>query len=170
MTSESKARREPDYTSTFKGGTVWSVWRCQNEVKRTPDHAAHLAGWILHCPGAHLMWSYWHVGLVHLRDLPGVKPAKKTYKEAEHELFVFAINPEAGDVDPDAGPWPHLEPFDHVVQFHGVNDVQAVHVIERMLSLVMSGEISPDQDYRQIWRATIPAIARKVAEERWAPS
>lgn len=170
MTSESKARREPDYTTKFGDGTIWSIWRCNDQKKQTPDHAACLAGWILYCPGAHLMWSYWYVGLVHLRELPGVQSAHKQYAEAEYETMVFAINPDAGDVDPDDGPFPHLEPFDHVVQFHGVNDAQAVHVIERMLSLVMSGEISPDQDYRQIWRATLPAIARKVAEERWAPS
>src|SRR6266576_2963254 len=46
----------------------------------------------------HPFWSWWHIGVISLKDFPGMPPAHKKYPEAEYEFSIFALNP-----DPDPG-------------------------------------------------------------------
>ena len=89
--------REPD----LQGGPV-RAWRiAQTDAVRQahidsfgyPD--AGIDTWIVNGP-FHPFWSWWHVGVVHLRDIPNCPPAQKKYPEAEYEFTVFTLDPDPG--------------------------------------------------------------------------
>ena len=113
--------------------------------------------------GANPFWSYWMVAIVHLRDIPGVPPARKSYADAEFEFLIATIDPEkAPNPDPDLGPWPLLRPMDCVVHFHGVIDDQAAKLLELAVrDMVLSAE-SPDSDYREAWKRKIWATVEHM--------
>jgi hypothetical protein len=144
--------REPDFEGM--AGRAWRIdIRPEDRVQRDQD--ASLAGWHMHCPHAHPFWSWYMVTLIHLRDLPGMsKLATKNYPEASHEVVVMSLNPDHPLREPGRVQHPlnYLVPFDHVIQFDGTNDEQAVHVIELYVRACVDGHISPDQDYRQAWK------------------
>lgn len=107
----------------------------------------------MNVPGAHAFWSWWTVTLVHLREVPGVPPPHLKYPEAEYEFTIFSINPEAcPEPDPDAVGHPILTPPDVVEQFHGVSDEDAERICLGAVQAIVNGHISPDQDYRGVWK------------------
>ncbi len=143
-------RREPDVKGPY--GRAWFI-----ETKR-PEHAACLGSWIVNVPGAHPYWEHWLVALVHLREVPGVAPAKKKYPEAEFEFSIQSINPETcPEPDPDKAEegYPLLQPVDVVEQFHGVSDRDARRIVDTCIEAMVHGRISPDQDFRPMWNRTI---------------
>ena len=121
------------------------------------DHPACLAHWLVNVKGAHPFWEHWYVALIHLRDLPGVDPAKKRYPEAEYEFIIASISPEeAPEPDPDQkGSYPLMTPIDVVEQFHGVSDRDAIRIAQAGIQAMMQGRISPDQDFRSMWHGLI---------------
>lgn len=156
--AQTTTTRAPD----FRGVGEWKAWRCRlPTVLEKPDHQATVAGWLLFCPGAHLAWSYWWITLVHLRDIPGVPPAKLRFPGAGWEVLCMAQEPDhAPDPDDATGTLRFLTPLDWVVQFGDVaNDEQATRVIEAVVDLIMSGRVSPDQDFRSFWMRSIPDTA-----------
>ncbi len=118
---------------------------------------AGLASWLVNRPGAHPYWQWWLVGVTHLRDVPGMKPAHKKYPEAEYEFLIFSIDPTAcPNPEPDdPNGYPHLTPIDVVEQFHGIKDSDAVRLCEGAVQGIVNGVISPDQDYRSMWSQMI---------------
>lgn len=157
--------REPDFEGP--GGAAWRIAIPPEERAAKPDYQASLGMWHLHCPGAHPLWTWYVVTLIHLRDIPGVAPAKKHYPEAAYEFIVMALNPDGG-VPVQPGQLPrqlcYLTPFDHVLQFHGTTDEQAVRVVELYLRACTNGRLSPDQDYRAVWRDLMSGTIRHVVE------
>lgn len=170
--------REPDLQ-----GAAARAWR----LRRTPEaRAAHeasfgypdasLADWIVNGP-YHPFWSWWYVGLVHLREVPGAPPASKRYPEAEYEILCLSLNPKPEDGRPDVpdidkveagdavGGLPgFLSPPDWVVQFHGVSDEQAIEVGEHVANAIVQGR-SCDSDFRSWWEAAIPNTVKHVLGE-----
>lgn len=143
--------RAPD----FQGGRG-RAWH--NTQKTKPDHEACIGAVLLNVPGAHPLWSWWCVSMVHLRALPGVPPATIHYPAAEYEFMIFSVDPErCPSPEPDQGQYPHLEPFDVVYQFHGVSDDQAKRIFELAVQSCVDGRMSPDSDYRSAWKRTIDA-------------
>lgn len=143
--------REPDK----KGLARRRAWELTQRL--TPDQEAGLSGWLVNVPGAHAAWEYWGVGVVHLRDIPGIKLAHKHYPEAEYEFLIYSVDPTEGTPDPDKPPFPHLTPLDVQYQFHGVCDKEAVGLCELAVDEIMQGRISPDQDYRRAWKRFLGA-------------
>ena len=141
--------REPDYSRENR-----RAWKSQAEHTKK-EHQGHLATFLVNSPIAHPIWSYWMVALVHLRDIPGVPPARKHYPDAEFEFAIASIDPDHGIPDPDKGPWPLLEPLDCVVQLHGVTDEQAAELCEKAVQLMVHQGISPDSDNRGWWKIAI---------------
>ena len=144
---------DPTYT-----GPAGQAWLIPNE-STDPSHQASLASWIVNVPGAHPFWAYWMVAVCHLRPLPGVKPALKKYEEAEFEFLIATIDPE---LCPNPTPeyalsegLRFLTPIDVAEQFHGVTDHDAIRVCEGAIRAILQGAMSPDQDYRSVWRDVI---------------
>jgi hypothetical protein len=145
--------RDPDVKGPF--GRAWVL----NTKTEVPEHQACLGSWLVRVPGAHPFWEHWLVSIIHLRDIPGVRPAHKRYPEAEFEFGIYSINPErCPEPDPDQAVtpgYPLLEPPDVIEQFHGISDRDAFRVAEAGISAILNGRISPDQDFRAMWKRLI---------------
>jgi hypothetical protein len=130
-----------------------------------PDETASVAAWLLYMPGAHPFWAYWMLSVVHLRNIEGQsRPAIKHHDDATHELIVLTLNPE--HAPPDPARWDHvhyLEPFDQVIQFTVPTDADAAKLLELAVRRCCDGYLSPDQDYRDVWRR---AVAETAAHAR----
>lgn len=144
------------------------AWRVY-PIARDVQDAAHvkewghehtgLTTWLVNGP-YHPWWSWWHVSVIHLGDLPGIPPAVLRYPEAEYEFSIYSIDsPPRGLVTPDVGrirggdPTARglfLHPADVEYQFHGVTDAQAVEVCDQAVSAIVTGR-SCDRDYRRWW-------------------
>jgi len=157
----------PDFEGA--GGRAWRIdIRPADRISR--DHDATVAAWHLHCPHAHPFWSWYVVYLIHLRDVPGQsKPPTKRYPEAAYEVVVAALDPEHPIQPAVVQRHRHLEPFDHVIQFHGTTDAQAVAVIELYVRACVEGTLSPDPDFRQIWRELMPQTIEHVVKGHHGP-
>lgn len=143
--------RAPDKQNRFGNGTEWAAWHVVPR-EGSPARATTVRSWLLHCPGAHLAWSYWLVSVVHLRPVEGMPDAKKHYPESEHELLSVALAPDYVP-DPDApADFRHMTPVDFAHQFHGVTDEQARDMLDRFVDLVVAGRLSPDTDYARAWK------------------
>ena len=168
--------REPDYDGVAK---VWRINRTQQVIgahRQSWGYAdSSLADWIVHGP-YHPLWSWWYVGVVHLRDIPGAPPPHKQYTEAEYEIMCLSLNPnphdnrpstpdlvqiEAGDIH--GGLPGFLTPPDWVVQFDGVTDEQAVKVGDAAMRAISRGQ-SCDSDFRAWWTSAIKATAQHFAD------
>lgn len=144
--------RQPDRTGA--AGRAW-LRQCKSDV---PDHQATLASWLVNVYGAHPFWQWWAVSVVHLRDVPGQsRPAHKAYPEAAYEFLIVAIDPawpEASSTADDLE-LPFLSPIDVCEQFHGVDDANAFRFCGMAVDLIVGGRLSPDQDYRSVWREVV---------------
>ena len=149
--------RAPD--SRGRAGRAWRLSPPTPEYLEThPDHQAGIVTWLLNVPGAHIAWSWWMLGAISLRDLPGVRPANKHYIGAEFEFMIYALNPErCPHPDPDQweGGYPYLVPSDLVYQSHGLTEDQIRHVVALMVLEIVNGRMSPDQDYRESWKSLL---------------
>jgi len=125
--------------------------------------SAGLASWMVNGP-YHILWNWWYVGVVSLRDFPGIPPAKKNYDDAEYELSIWSIDsPPGGTITPDiaklrAGDLTArgslLHPADLIYQFDGVTDDQAVKICDSVIAAIVDG-YSPDSDYREWWKRSL---------------
>jgi hypothetical protein len=154
--------REPDY----RGVGHWCAWDVPlvPAERRKPDDTT-IAHFLLHCPGAHAFWSYWWIALIHLRPIEGVKPAHITTPGAGWEMFCFAQQPEVSpDPDRSEETFRYLIPIDWVVQFGDVRtDHDAKRIALTVVRAIMTGKVSPDQDFRSFWEATIRDTAKHFA-------
>ena len=146
--------RSPDFF-----GKAGSAWRIKlPEPPRRPDHKATLIEYLVNGVGYHPFWSHWYVSLISLEDIPGVPSATKNYPEAAYEIMVIALDPNKPLPDPDRideKPPYMLTPPDGVYQFHGVNDDEAKEMVTGFVREIISGQLSPDQDFREVWRLKI---------------
>lgn len=164
MTENGQAaeRRDPDIDDAL--GSAWKS-TAESDV---PDHQANIAAYLVtgkkHATTPadwagpfHIFWNWWMVGVIHLREIEGVKPPHKQYPEAEYELMIVSLNPEAGEPDVDGAPGTlsFLSPVDVVEQFHGITDEQAAQVCEAAVKSICMGTMSPDQDFRSAWHRVI---------------
>ncbi len=143
------------------GGTAWRI----PAVIKRPEQEACLASWLVNVPGAHAFWSYWQVSICHLRPIEGAtEPLEKVYPEAGYEFSILTI-------DPEKCPNPtiesifehglsHLVPPDVVEQFHGVSDPVALMIARAGVNEIVAGNISPDQDFRSVWKSFIKQTVR----------
>lgn len=148
---------EPTYE-----GQAGRAYRCEGVrdqviAEGDPTAITGIVQWLLHVPGAHPFWSWWALNAIHLRDVPGMPPANKHYPGAEYELLVVALNPEHPAPDPRRVPEDGLKfltPVDVCEQFHDVpgGDEKVRELIELFAKAVCDGALSPDQDFRPLWR------------------
>ena len=137
----------------------WRAWKTNFE--RTGATRATLSQYLVHCPHLHAFWSYWWISLIHLRDMEGVGPAVRDFENAEHEISVYAQDPQL-EPDPDVMDTARfLLPVDVNEQIQGLSDGEAVDVLKMLVERVIEGRLAPDSDFRRLWR---PAIEDAVLE------
>ncbi len=156
--------REPDEQSPY--ARAWNL--DLTKIPDRPEKVLAISSWLINMPGAHAFWSYWTLSIISLRDVPGVKPAVKRYPEAEYEFMIMAINPEKCPLpDPDlmlTDGYPWLTPIDVVEQFHGISEMDCRRLAEGAIKAILSGQVSPDQDYRPMWKALIAGTVQHFAD------
>lgn len=109
--------------------------------------------------------------MISLADIPGVRPAKKEFDRATHEVIFFAMDPEfsvdkletalAGGAEPISKGF--LTPVDLVHQVELANDAQAAAVFETILRAIVAGN-PPDSDFRRWWVESLNATAKHYRE------
>lgn len=152
--------REPDIQ-----GPAARAWRHMGKATRE-EHKDGICGWLVHAPASHPFWPWHWIYVVHLRPIEGAPPAKKHYEEAGYEFGIFAVDPERCPAPEPDGQYPLLQPPDVIVQFHlGKDwtaeraDHDAARIAESAVRAIAAGAISPDQDYRSLWKELIPSTA-----------
>ena len=127
------------------------AWTCFHKNTR-----ASIAAWLVHAPKAHPFWANYLISVVHLRQETGLPAPAIHYPAAAYEFVIIAIDPKRCPVpDPRQPPWPFLLPHDVVMQFHfgdGVDDHRAGEIVHQAVGAICRGRLSPDQDYRRLWR------------------
>lgn len=158
--------KEPDVK-----GPAAEAWQIANPPTQ-PVATAAVAGWLIHSTHFHPFWRWWSLSVVHLRDVEGVPAAVKDYPEAEYELMILSLDPEADAPDPDhpEGGYPFLMPPDLSHQFHGITDAEAQGLALVAVRAICAGRISPDADYRSIWKGTIAGTIDCIREGGHRPS
>jgi hypothetical protein len=137
------------------------------QVPPTPDEGATLALWIVNGP-FHPMWRWWQLAIVHLRPIPGVKPATLKRDGASHEVMILSLDPKREpDIDAldrgDYSTFPgYLTPPDLVYQVVGLDDEQAVTLAEHMIEAIVAGRLAPDSDFRERWHHALDQTAEHL--------
>jgi hypothetical protein len=147
------AKPPPDLPSIYDGPfRVWDV----PSAKTQP----HMLGvWLVDAPGAHAFWRCWQIYLVHLRDDENLRPARKQFPEATHEVISFALDPSTEPDPRHAETFVRLSPIDFAVQFSAKSDETARRVMDALLKAVSDGRVSPDTDWRRFWEETLKGTA-----------
>lgn len=145
-------------------GPYGKAWQIAPTTRRTLDHEAHVDGWLVERPGAHMLWRHWMVACISLRDIPGVPPAVKRYPEAEFELSIVTADPGTPAKpavltieEAEANGLALLQPPDVVFQFHGVPELEARTICKLVVDTIVNKGVSPDSDFRQWWMDTLRA-------------
>ncbi len=112
-------------------------------------------------PGAHPLWAWWILNVVHLRDIDGQSKAPtRRVAKASHEFIAYACDPEV-KVDPDdPGTFRYMTPLDLSHQVAGITDDEAMEIGVMAVRRVMSGQASFDSDHRRSWQTIIDNTVR----------
>lgn len=102
---------------------------------------------------------------IHLRDVPGVPPARKELPHFTHELVLWTISPDEhhqGYLTPL--PWPTLQPHSISVQYECDDDDQAMEVLQQMAWGMVNALVPADV------QAYVPALGamRTIGQLRTA--
>jgi hypothetical protein len=154
-----------EQTPTFEGvaARAWRVTFPAVGARPVPDHDGTVGAFLVHAPSAHPLWDHYGVSMIHLRPIPGVRPAVITVPGATHEFMIVSLDPNEPlpSLDATAPDWKMrwLSPIDVVEQFAAADDVVADQVLELAVQAICNGHISPDQDYRSLWKHAIAETA-----------
>jgi hypothetical protein len=165
--------RDPDI------GGVAQAWRVRTSQASEDGHARSWgyesasvgSDWIVHGP-YHLLWQWWYVSTIHLRDdLDGAPPAHVRFPGASHEIMCMTLNPDPKDGRPkipdldklergdaEGGLPGFLSPPDFAVQFIVADDVQARDLGDHVVRHICAGQ-SCDSDFRSYWESVIAKTA-----------
>ena len=133
-----------------------------------PDWDGTLALYLLHCGWSHPFWHWYHICGIHLRPIPGVRPPKKFFPEASHEIMILALDPKVQH-DPDLlasgeQELSYLSPPDLIHQVGDLTDDQFKQLVQDVVLAIVEGKASPDQDWREWWRRAIDETAEHIRE------
>jgi hypothetical protein len=152
---------KPDQVATAPTlvGTHGRAWKRDNAAARARYNVAEqddaqISMWIVEAPAAHPFWHSYMVSLVHLRPMPDGRETILYHPDASHELVIFALDPEQPRQPSIDGAFPNLlHPANFAAQLIMASDEEAASRIEGAVSLILSGELSPDTDHLSKWRA-----------------
>lgn len=153
------ANRDPDLQGVARAWriNITDAARAAHE-KEWGNEETGIAVWMVNGP-YHPFWSWWYVGVISLKDLPGVPPAHKQYPEAEYEYSVYSCEGEPDIAAMESGDLENrgfgfLQPADVIFHFHGVTDDQAEKIAEAAVAAIVGGQ-SCDSDFREWWKSAL---------------
>src|SRR5579864_4243453 len=132
--------REPDLSGHAK---AWVIPIQRGRPGWEPTMEAGLAHYLLNCNWSHPFWSWYSISGIHLRDIPGVRPAHKEFPEAEHEIQILSLHPKFRP-DPDKlssgeQQLEYLTPPDLVHQVGGLTDDQFKTLVQDIVITIVEG-------------------------------
>lgn len=142
-------------------GETGRAWRVRDvEVSEgPPDWKACIALWLVEAPGRHPLWSWWSMTVIHLRPIPGARPAHIRREGATHEFMWAALDPDRSpplaQIEGKLEPLPWLTPFDLVHQVVGISDQQAASILAACVRGIVYHRASPDSDLRSWWERSL---------------
>lgn len=143
------------------------------EINLQPETAAQeamLKQWLLNLPKQSPAWSDYSLGLCHLRDIPGARPAKKRYPDAEYELLFFALNPDYNPDPTNINSLAPLTPINYSTQFHDLTDGEAVVVATKMMQGLVDGQYFAEPQgivgAREWWERSIEDFVEEAKAAR----
>lgn len=151
--------RDADFEQQFAAGTV-RAWRVSVPAPTPEKPHATIASWIINGP-FNLHCTRWVMMVVHLRNEPGILPAKHTKSGTTHAFMIYAVHPIQGPLDPEN--FPESVNFCHPAEFEAdfvaANDEDAKMVLESAVRMVASGQASPDRCNAKAWGKLLEEIA-----------
>lgn len=111
------------------------------EAGDKPDFRATVAMWFLDCPGQSSAWQHYHLVVIHLRPIEGVKPAYILREGATHEVMLFALDPKRKPSPTKVESWRYLSPYNYMGQLRLPSDEEAKRGLEAMARGVAAGRL-----------------------------
>jgi hypothetical protein len=138
------------------------AWRVP--VDNAPEgHAGVGCDWLVHRPGAHPLWWWYMVAIVHLRPLHDLDRPAIQFPGATHEALIVSLDPEHELPDLDTwGPAHMLQPPDLAAQFIVNSDAQAAEVGDLLVTHIVIDGQSPDSDHRSYWTEAVENTAEHL--------
>lgn len=131
-----------------------------------PDVSATVAMWFLDCPGQSPAWRHYNLTIIHLRPIPGVKPAHISRPGASHEVMLVALDPDKHPVAHDAATWGFLRPLNYVGQLHVRSDDEAKEVLDTLAHGVAHGTLwaePPLSGQKEPWESQLRLLENHAA-------
>lgn len=144
----------------------------------TPDQSATVACWFLRCPGQSPLWDCYTLSAIHLRDIPGVRPAIVRVPHATHEIMLLALEPEnqkwslPAPHPNDQETWRFLRPINLSEQLQLPSDEAAVDLLHKCAEGVLAGVLwaePPLSGQVEPWRTSLLKSAAHLRGEEHAP-
>ncbi len=138
-----------------QAAAAWIGAPTDEERARWP---AGLDTWLVYCPSAHPLWSWYVVTSCSLRDFPGMGPALKLRAINTHELIVYALDPdwqptpEWGSSKPGRWHFRRLDPANlgwQAAAETSESDAQWCQLVRALVEAFCEGSVSPDTDHRR---------------------
>lgn len=143
-------------------GPAGTAYEIVVDKAATPDQAATVACWFLHCPGQSLFWDKYTISVIHLRPLPGVRPAQVRVPQATHEVLLLALEPEGegrlAPVKEDQETWRFLRPINMCEQVQLPSDEAAIELLTLAVQRVLAGALwaePPLSGQKEPWRTVL---------------
>jgi hypothetical protein len=139
---------------------------------RRPDEAATVAAWFLHCPGQSAAWDRYMLYVIHLRPIPGVKPAVVHVPHATHEVVLVALDPERNPVPAKPKTWSFLHPLNVVDQVTVPSDDAAQSLARDCAQAVVDGRLPAEPPLSgavEPWRSALIKTSAHLRGEGHAP-
>lgn len=118
---------------------------------------AMVGGWVIFAPWANMAWSYYLLGCIHLRPVPGFGSPKLYSIDATHEIILAALDP--GYVVDLLDPYKrHLLPLNYAGQIciqerNPVDaDKLAMLKLDEAVAAIMEMRLNPDTDAISQWK------------------
>ena len=156
--------RQPDMIAPW-----CRIWKIRPKVIRKKSWEATLTSWIIEGP-YHRALNNWVLGVIDLKNIPGVQPATLHYPEARFEIAITAVDPvipiNVDEIEAGTGVFHILRSPDFVKQFHDVTEEEAVAIAENMITDILLGNASPESDWRSIWRVFVENELEKIRKKK----
>lgn len=134
------------------GPAAW-LWECV--VDNGDPAPSALATYLIFAPGAHPLWSWHLMSIIHLRPTEKHGEAHIQFPGATHEVLVIALK-----LDPDDfRTWRPLMPSDVCHQVMLPSDEEAVLFVAQIARAVSEGMLIPDSDWRERWAGILNRTA-----------
>lgn len=122
------------------------------------ENSATVDVWFMDIPGQAVAWRNYLLAIYHLRDIPGVKAAEKSYPGVTHELILVALDPGRNPQMLDIESWRHLVPINFVIQLELPSDEKAKELLYLAAKGVVDGLLwaePPLSGQREPWMSSM---------------